>query len=189
MDPVSLERIPLPEPAPKLPASLQTFLDEAEDRIEDYQYGYGEQLTPLFQPAEYPDVVEVLIPLIEKSSETPVRFLEWGCGFGVVATAAAQLGCKAVGIEREQFLIDQAQLLAQDFDVQVQWIPGDFMSPQPPPDAAPDAFDLIYAYPWPKEATPLFKHAAQVLSPGTLLLTYHGFQDIQLHQQGTAQTL
>lgn len=39
------------------------------------------------------------------------RFVEWGCGFGVVAGIASRLGMESVGIEAEGFLCEAARRL------------------------------------------------------------------------------
>src|SRR4029079_19467023 len=96
---------------------------------------------------------------------------EWGSGFGVVACLAAMLDFDAVGIEIESDLVDEAQQLADDFDLPVEFFCGGFIprgsaihagsgyswlsTDESTGDGVlgldPDDFDVTFAYPWPDE--------------------------------------
>ena len=123
-------------------------------------------------------------------------FCEWGSGFGVVACLASMLDFDAVGIEIERELVDEAEQLADDFGLSVEFIHGSFI-PQggevyvnagtafawltTDEDRTneelgldPDDFDVIFAYPWPDEegvTEQLFERYAR---HGAVLATYHG---------------
>ncbi|MFG0261431.1 MAG: hypothetical protein ACF788_03480 [Novipirellula sp. JB048] len=132
-------------------------------------------------------------------------FLEWGSGFGVVTMLAAIEGMDAVGIEVEDDLIDQAHQLAEDFDIEAEFVAGSFLPDDrsviesviqdfenvdiDSPSAyetlgrSIDEFDLIFAFPWPGEQdyfAAVFDHFA---ADGALLLTYDGRNQLRLQRR------
>jgi hypothetical protein len=134
---------------------------------------------------------------LESSALAPGdRFCEWGSGLGVVCCLAAMTGFRAFGVESKGRLVRAARRLAADFDLPAEFARGNFILKGAGSSllagrefswlstggrcghevlgAAPDEFDLIYAYPWPDEeclVEELFERHAR---PGALLLTYHG---------------
>jgi hypothetical protein len=136
------------------------------------------------------------------------RFCEWGSGLGVVCCLAAMTGFRACGVEASGRLVREARRLAADFDLPVEFACGTFIPlgagggllagrefawlstggrcGHEALGAAPDEFDLIYAYPWPDEEgllEDLFEGCAR---PGALLLTYHGERGLWLRRKGGA---
>ncbi len=47
----------------------------------------------------------------------------------------------------------------------------------------PDDFDVVFAYPWPGEEQVIFDLFADIAAVGTLLLTYHGLDGVQLKRK------
>jgi hypothetical protein len=185
-----------------LPTEVQTFLREAEVRIEQFQ---RDCRVPAFIPSDYVRAYTVLRALSEATVAPGPLFCEWGSGFGVVACLAAMLGFDAHGIEIEAELVDAARCLAGDFDLPVEFICGSFIPAGSRPRLAADNafawltvrtshpadgsqlgpadFDIIFAYPWPDEehviATLFDRHAA----PGAVLISYHEGEDFRIRRK------
>jgi len=90
----------------------------ASDRIGTFQ--------ALF-PATLRVFYHCLRDLAEANVTTGALFCEWGSGYGVVACLAAMLDFDACGIEIEAELVEAARLLADDFEVPVQFLRGSFL--------------------------------------------------------------
>lgn len=188
---MSLTDLRLDVGAIALPADVRAFLREADRRIDEFQ---RHAHLPGFVPSDFVQAYALLSRLAEANLTRGNLFCEWGSGFGVVACLAAMLGFDAVGIEIEADLVDQAEKLADDFGVSVEFIRGSFI----PCGSAvqevgtfcwltteedrtaeelglgPDDFDVIFAYPWPDEegvTEAIFERHAR---KGALLATYHG---------------
>jgi hypothetical protein len=138
--------------------------DSLWDRHHDTPAFYG------YASADYLAVYESLVQL----RGTVRTVLEWGSGLGIVTIMASRLGFEAYGIEAEAELINYSESLAQAYSpnarfAQGNFIPDDFdWSPEygevnrtrTGAASAYDKlglelkdFDLVYAYPWPKEYT------------------------------------
>ncbi len=183
-----------------IPADVRRFLSEAERRIEEFQQSCR---VPAFIPSDFERAYAVLCGLAE-TRLTPGRlFCEWGSGFGVVTCLAAMLDYDAIGIEIEEDLVVEAQQLADDFELPVEFVRGSFIPrganvetgtgfgwlTTEDDDAgaevglAPNDFDVIFAYPWPDEeglTEALFERYA---GKGALLVTYHGSDDFRVRRK------
>jgi hypothetical protein len=195
---VDLPNFP-PQPPP--PRSVRRFVREARRRIERFRW---ERNIPAFVPGNFEAAYNALCSL-ERAESRAGWFCEWGSGFGVTACLAAMLGYEACGIEIEGELVDEARLLADDFDLAVQFVQGSFI-----PNGAkefvaaasdtawmtgaarggheklgldPEDFDVIYAYPWPDEeqlTADLFERYAK---DGAVLLTDHEIGGLRLRRR------
>ncbi len=95
-----------------IPDDVLRLIDDAGDRIEDFIASHLDNPIPAFIPCEFTEVYRVLRSLTE--SMQGGCFVEWGAGFGVVATLAAKLGLNAYGIEIQPELVEAATELAVD---------------------------------------------------------------------------
>ena len=127
-------------------------------------------------------------------------FMEWGCGFGVVASIAAALGFESYGIEIDAELVQNARALARDFDLSPTIVEGSFVPVGGDdltdsmgehawlslggPDGydaiglEPDDFDVIYAYPWPGEEHIVERLFERYAAAGAVLVTYRGLEGV-----------
>jgi len=150
-------------------------------------------------------VYHCLRDLAEANVTTGNLFCEWGCGFGVVACLAAMLDFDACGIEIEAELVEAARLLADDFEVPVQFLRGSFIPEgskvcldsgsgfswlttegdgmQEEMGLEPEDFDVIFAYPWPDEEHAIAELFEQHAKVGAVLVTYHGDDDLRLRRK------
>jgi len=188
-----LTDIAVPLSTAALPADVLEFLEEADDRIDEFQ---RETRVPAFVPSNYPGAYAVLKGLIASPKLRGNRFCEWGSGFGVVACLAAELGFEAYGIEIDGELVAAARRLAEDYHFEAEFAQGSFV-PRGGDDRVhaagsyawlttdsdfvysdlghtPDDFDLIFAYPWPDEEAVTADLFERFAGTGALLATYTG---------------
>jgi hypothetical protein len=185
-------------PATPPPPPVTAFLREAARRIRRFR---SEHRIPGFVSSDYARIYKTLDALAGLDLAGK-HFCEWGSGFGVVACLAAMLGFDACGIEIEDALVEAAQELADDFELEVQFLRGSFI-PQgaaatsgtyswlttreavghDDPGVTASDSDLIFAYPWPDEETVIEELFERFAADGALLLTYHDIQPIRLRRK------
>jgi hypothetical protein len=191
--------------ARELPCDVQTFLREAQRRIEEFQ---RDRIIPSFVPSDFGQVFAVLETVARGAVSPGMLFCEWGSGFGVVTCMAAMLEFDAWGIEIEAELVDHAQQLAADFDLPVEFVCGSFIPAQSEDcfkpgqqftwlntdtgrdddhELGPADFDVIFAYPWPDEEMVVENLFERHASPGSLLVTYHGGDQFRLQRKKLAK--
>lgn len=180
--------------ADHLPEAVRRLIDDGTQRIRDYM-DRGEA-EPGFVPSDFLLVYQTLAFIERRGIATGSAFCEWGSGFGVVACLASQLGFDTSGIEIEPELIEHAQDLADDHDINVEYVCGSFVptSGESITDTTTDMawlrsggssgydelgqdiddFDIIFAYPWPGEEQTIANLFDQFAARGALLVTYHG---------------
>lgn len=190
----------------RLPRNIQTFLHEADQRIEQFIADRRVRISG-FVPSDFVTVFHALNSIVDADLATGDMFCEWGSGFGIVAMMAAHFDFEAYGIEIESSLVDAAREMSEEFELPVEFIQGSFV-----PDGAQSMldganqsdvmwlfteadeayaemglsvrdFDVIYAFPWPGEEnmiTNLFEHFA---SPGALLLTYGHLDGVSIRRK------
>ncbi|NLF30326.1 MAG: hypothetical protein GX591_05490 [Planctomycetes bacterium] len=202
---MTLELIPIPSDTPPPDRRIVALLDEADRRIEAFLGERQNRSTGGFVPSDFDAVYRVLRWIEDGHLATGTAFLEWGSGLGVVTCLAATLGWDACGIEIQGDLVEQAERLAEAFDLPATFVHGTFIPTGDDDvgdtlaasawlqmggsDAYEDLgldiedFDVIFAYPWPGEhhvVETLFDRHAAV---GALLLTYHGLEGLMLRRK------
>ena len=186
------------------PPEVERLIADAQRRVEEFSDRYA-AVVPAFVPSDFEIVYRALAGIEASRLAAGRRFLEWGSGLGVITCFAATLGFDAMGIEIEPQLVDLAESLASDHEIEAQFVRGSFVpyGSEPrlemPDDIAwlattgpdgyeelelePDEFDLVYAYPWPGEEEVIFNLFADSASVGALLLTYHGQEGLRLQRK------
>lgn len=188
-----------------LPGRIQALIEEAERRMDGFLDGVGAARVAGFVPSDFERVYREL-QTVERTGLAPGRFFcEWGSGFGVVAIMASHLGFDACGIEIDADLVDEAEDLAEAFDLEVEFACGTFVPPggedltDVPTEFGwlsaggrcghaelgldPSDFDLVFAYPWPGEEQIVENLFERYAATGALLLTYHGYEDLRLRRK------
>lgn len=197
-----LTELTVPTDAAPPPDDVDAYLQEADLRIERFTH----RQVHAFVPSDYALVYGALQTLAERAIAPGQAFCEWGSGMGVVASLAAMLGYDACGIEINRELVAEAELLAGDFDLPVEFVCGNLI-----PTGADalaevangqitwlsmggrdaydelgldvDDFDVIFAFPWPGEEQAIeniFEHYAAV---GAVLVTYHGIDGVRIQRK------
>ena len=94
-------------------------------------------------------------------------------------------GFEATGIEKDPLLLDQARALYLECGGDAALVQADFFDwrEDENPSIHPATFDLVYAYPWPREADAWTCFFDQTGKPGALLLTFHDFGELRLHRK------
>ncbi len=163
---------------------------------------------PAFVPSDFELVYRALAAIQAANLATGRRFLEWGSGIGVVACLATRLGFDAVGIEIEPPLVEIADDLAADHDIDVEFACGSFVparrrsqpstSPTTSPGSrttGPDGYDDLDSSPTTSTSSsptpgPARSKSSSTSSPTTppsarCLLTYHGHEGVRLQRKET----
>lgn len=185
-----------------IPADVMRFIREADQRIDAFQESAR---VPGFVPSDYDAVYSVLRALSESPYLRGRQFCEWGSGFGVVACLAAMLDFDAVGIEIEPSLVREAQKLAADFDLPVEFVAGSYVPHgaddrvhssgsyswfTPDSDYAyddlglePRDMDVLFVYPWPDEEPVSLDLFDRYCGHGAVLITYHGGDEFRVRRK------
>jgi hypothetical protein len=188
---------PLPHNIERLLADAQVRIDRLEDTTR--------AAIPAFVPSDFQLVYRALGSIRSTRLATGTRLVEWGSGIGAVTCLAVLAGYDAVGIEIEPALVAIAEDLARAHGIDAEFALGSFVphGAQPRldwtggvswlsiegPDGyaelqlEPDDFDVVFAYPWPGEEQVIFNLFGDCAAVGTLLLTYHGQEGLQLHRK------
>ena len=206
--------IPVPDPGAlaaqyTIPDDVERLIVEGERRIDAFLETTSRSPMLSFVPSDFRDTYRGLAWLWEQHLTAGRTFCEWGSGFGLVAMEAAMIGFHACGIEVEPVLVDEAEALAQDFEIPVEFVTGSFV-----PDGsletpgameeldwldytAPpayeslgydvDDFDVVFAYPWPGEQHVVYDLFEEHASAGSLVLTFHGVDGLLLHRLDRAR--
>lgn len=210
---MALVEIQMQEATTPLPSEVAAFLAEVDDRIDRFMrrhptWGSG------FVPSDFVTVYHALRTISESNLTTGRHLCEWGSGFGVVAMLAEMVGFQACGIEIDRALVDEAVALADEFELESEFIHGSFI-PRGSESCAeeayadndagvvwlvtetddaydelgldPDDFDIIFAYPWPGEEDVIDRLFDRCASDGALLLTYGQCNTVRLQRKRPAR--
>lgn len=199
-----LVEIELPSARGPVPAAVANLLAEAEERLRQYDAKFQASI-PAFVPSDFELVYHALAWIQDSQLSAGRRFLEWGSGIGIVACLAAEVGFDAIGIEIEEPLVEIAESIAADHDIDVEFACGSYVPSDAEPfvdiagevtwlrmdrpdsyadlELEPEDFDLIYAYPWPGEEQVIFDLFERCASVGALLLTFHSQDGLRLQRK------
>ncbi len=205
--PTDMPLVPLevtPAQAP-LPDDVAAFLKEADARHDVFVARRLDKPVPGFHPSDFPAIYHFLKHIQQTQLGTGNRFVEWGSGFGVIASMAAMLGFESYGIEIDEALHQESEDLAEAYEVPVEFalgtfIPEDFellpydtdspnwlidwgTSGYGELDLEPDDFDVVYAYPWPGEAFQIEVLFEEIAAVGAILITYHGCDETRVRRK------
>jgi len=190
-DPSSLE----------LRARLQRLCEEGWDLWDRFDTGVRAHTFHPFVAADYPMVLQALIPL-----QAPgLRFLEWGSATGVITIMADLLGFEAWGIEIDGSLVEQARELAHRNGsgarfVQGSFIPTGYRWRAPSGDHRTgtieegesgylkmgrpvEDFDVVFGYPWPGEE-PLMLELMRVHGRRDAIFLLHSPDGVRVYRGG-----
>jgi hypothetical protein len=160
---------------------------------------------PGFVCSDFERVSRALHAIRDANLATGDLCCEWGSGLGVVAMLTALEGFHACGIEIDPLLVDEANALAEESGLDVEFVCGTFVPPggEHLTDVEqefgwlsaggqcghellgiePDELDLVFAYPWPGEEQVVEDLFERFAADDALLLTFHGLEDLRLQRK------
>jgi SAM-dependent methyltransferase len=201
-----LRRVEIPHAQLDLPVEtvFHERIVQAKSLIEQFHDRWTRDSIEQFVPADYDLVYRSLRAIVRYEPLIGNRFLEWGCGFGVVTAFAYELGLDAIGVEAESTLLEQAKRLLAQWQVPAQLEWGNFVpaggellvdDPNVPSLSHPvpnvygklgleiDDFAVIYAYPWPGEDDFFESLFARYAAKGAYLIQFRGPNDVRVLQK------
>lgn len=195
--------VPIPQPREAmLSPRVLSLIREGERRVASI---LERRTPPGFVCSEFERVGLALQGIVDSNLATGNACCEWGSGLGIVALMAACQGFHACGIEIDSGLVDEANALAGDLGLDVEFVCGTFV-PEGGEDltdvpqefgwlsaggacghdllgVVPDEFDLVFAYPWPGEEQVIEDLFERFAGDSALLLTFHGLDGLRLRRK------
>ena len=122
----------------------------------------------------------------------------------MVAFLASALGFDVYGIEIQPDLVNIANELAEEFELDARFVQGTFVPPGGEALTAgveyswwdtseadgyeeleldPEDFDVFFGYPWPGEESVFSALFARFASVGALLINYHGVSGVRVQRK------
>ena len=206
----SLQQIDYEASCPELPEPFKSLVVHADELWDQFWAQKLNKRYPRYVASEPAQVYAALKHVRDEGLALGERFIEWGSGFGVASSLAAQLGFEATGIELEEGLVEIAEKLAEKHKTGAEFIASTYIpegyisydhaggSDIVPDDSfghqaeAPryddmdiglDEIDVFFVYPWPGEQEMMLKLFDSVASEDALLIAYYGDQEICLYRR------
>jgi hypothetical protein len=188
-----------------IPEEIEALLAKADVLLQTYWDSWHRRPIEQYVACDFRDVWRAMQAV--KAQNLPVGnlFCEWGCGFGVVTALASKLGWDAVGIEAEEFLVQQAERFIRAEKIPAEIWHGNFLpsgaerlakrqanhaslfhqieSIYPSKSLNLDDFATIFVYPWPGEdyfLKDVFRHYA---ADQAILVMFLGPYEIEIYRK------
>lgn len=200
---MSFTSIEIPEEISNLKHSSDAveLMEYAHQRIESFMSSH-DSVTENFVRCDFHLLDQSLTWIQQNNLLTGNRFCELGSGFGVAAMLASTHGMESIGIEIEDYLVEQSIDLAEELELSVDFYCGSFV-PRDVLDVEEigsdvehveiheddvyeevglgmEDFDLFFAFPWPGEEH-FFENVFDAGSAvGSMLLTFRGLDGMHL---------
>lgn len=194
----------------EIPPETEQILINADQVLQAYWDQWTKKPIEQYVACDFRDVWRALSELTSSRIANGNTFCEWGCGFGIVTGLASQLGWEAIGIEAEEFLVDQANSFLVRNGLAGEILHGNFL-PRGSERLAPpqsehaslfhqvenayerhdlelDDYALVFAYPWPDEHHFLRDVFRYYAGDGALLLMFRGPYEIELYRKHSAKS-
>ncbi|MDQ8195574.1 hypothetical protein QEH59_14165 [Coraliomargarita sp. SDUM461004] len=192
-----------------MPEPFATLINDADQRWHVFWAQKLNKRYPRYVASEPAQVYAALKHVRDQGLALGDRFIEWGSGFGVATSLAAQLGYEATGIELEEGLVQIAESLAATHQTGAEFIntsyipegyisyehiggtdivPDDSFGHQSEParyeemDIGLDEIDVFFVYPWPGEQEMMLKLFESVASEDAILIAYYGDKEICIYR-------
>ena len=206
----SIKQIDYEAVSPEVPEPMASLIQDADDRWEKFRAQKLNKRYPRYVASEPAQVCAALKHVRDEGLALGKRFIEWGSGFGVATSLAAQLGFEATGIELEDNLVEIAESLAEKHQtgaefIATTYIPEGYISydhvggsdivpdesfghqAEPPRydgmDIELDEVDIFFVYPWPGEQEMLLKLFESIAREDAILIAYYGDQEICIYRK------
>ena len=206
----SIKQIDYEAESPEVPEPFASLIQDADERWGKFWAQKLNKRYPRYVASEPAQVYAALRHVRDEGLALGERFIEWGSGFGVATSLAAQLGFEATGIELEDGLVAIAESLAEKHQtgakfITTTYIPEGYISydhvggsdivpdesfghqAEPPRydgmDIGLDEIDVFFVYPWPGEQEMMLKLFQSVASEDAILIAYYGDQEICIYRK------
>jgi hypothetical protein len=206
----SIKQIDYEAESPEVPEPFASLIQDADDRWENFWAQKLNKRYPRYVASEPAQVYAALRHVRDEGFALGERFIEWGSGFGVATSLAAQLGFQATGIELEDGLVEIAESLAEKHQtgakfITTTYIPEGYISydhvggsdivpdesfghqAEPPRydgmDIGLDEIDVFFVYPWPGEQEMMLKLFQSVASEDAILIAYYGDEEMCIYRK------
>jgi hypothetical protein len=205
----SIKQIDYEAESPEVPEPFASLIQDTDDRWEKFWAQKLNKRYPRYVASEPAQVYAALRQVRDEGLALGERFIEWGSGFGVATSLAAQLGFQATGIELEDGLVEIAESLAEKHQTGAEFItttyipegyisydhvggtdivPDESFGHQAEPrydgmDIGLDEIDVFFVYPWPGEQEMMLKLFESVASEDAILIAYYGDQEICIYRK------
>ena len=206
----SIKQIDYEAESPEVPEPFASLIQDADDRWDKFWAQKLNKRYPRYVASEPAQVYAALKHVRDEGLALGDRFIEWGSGFGIATSLAAQLGFEATGIELEDGLVEIAESLAKKHRtgaefIATTYIPEGYISydhvggsdivpdesfghqAEPPRydgmDIGLDEIDVFFVYPWPGEQEMMLKLFQSVASEDAILIAYYGDQEICIYRK------
>ena len=206
----SIKQIDYEAESPEVPEPFASLIQDADDRWEKFCAQKLNKRYPRYVASEPAQVYAALRHVRDEGFALGERFIEWGSGFGVATSLAAQLGFQATGIELEGGLVEIAESLAEKHQTGAKFItttyipegyisydhlggsdivPDDSFGNQAEPpryngmDIGLDEIDVFFVYPWPGEQEMMLKLFRSVASEDAILIAYYGDEEMCIYRK------
>tara|TARA_Y200000002_G_scaffold175604_1_gene144789 strand:+ start:166 stop:795 length:630 start_codon:yes stop_codon:yes gene_type:complete len=206
----SIKQIDYEAESPEVPEPFASLIQDADDRWEKFWSQKLNKRYPRYVASEPAQVYAALRHVRDEGLALGERFIEWGSGFGVATSLAAQLGFEATGIELEDGLVAIAESLAEKHQtgaefIATTYIPEGYISydhvggsdivpdesfghqAEPPRydgmDIGLNEIDIFFVYPWPGEQEMMLKLFQSVASEDAILIAYYGDGEICIYRK------
>ena len=188
-----------------IPQEIEQLLAKADTVLQSYWDSWHRRPIEQYVACDFRDVWRAMHAVRSQNLAPGNLFCEWGCGFGIVTALAAKLGWDAVGIEAEEFLVQQARGFLRSEKIPAEIWNGNFL-----PTGAErlakrqanhaslfhqiesvylseslniDDFGAIFAYPWPGEdyfLKDVFRHYA---ADQSVLILFLGPYELEIYRK------
>ena len=206
----SIKQIDYEAESPEVSEPFASLIQDADDRWDKFWAQKLNKRYPRYVASEPAQVYAALKHVRDEGLALGERFIEWGSGFGVATSLAAQLGFEATGIELEDGLVEIAESLAEKHQtgakfIATTYIPEGYISydhvggsdivpdesfghqAEPPRydgmDIGLEEIDVFFVYPWPGEQEMMLKLFQSVASEDAILIAYYGDQEICIYRK------
>ncbi|MEM8868082.1 MAG: class I SAM-dependent methyltransferase [Verrucomicrobiota bacterium] len=208
---MAYEQIEYEAESPEVPQPFAGLIDEADIRWNEFWAQTLNKRYPRYIASEPAQVYAALKYVRDQELALGDSFIEWGSGFGVATSLAAQLGYDATGIELEEGLVEIARQIAANHQVDsdfiaTSYIPEGYISYDMigGSDIVPDdsfghelghspiyedmdlpinEIDVFFVYPWPGEQEMMLKLFDALSGEGAILITYYGDKEVCLYRK------
>ncbi len=204
---IVLETLPLQLSWEETPPSVSKLIAQASIREDAFLIRRATRPVSSFYGSNFRMTYHALDYLLASQLLAPSSLLlEWGSGLGVVACQWAMLGGQAFGIEFDAELAAEAKRLAESHGLSsVRFAEGNFVPESgwarldPIDDPAqlsrggPCGYEqlgislhdasIVFVYPWPGERRFIDDVFETCATPGTLMLSFHGGDELRLQRK------